>query len=509
MDDDLKRTEPSGPDAPTLPAKPTSSATGPVKVGETLGGRYLVIEELGEGGFGRVYRARDLQLDREVALKILRHERLAVEDRSQMGELLAAEAKAIARLEHPNIVPVYDAGELDGIPFLTMGLVRGHSLQEVLEDRGALGLRESVGIVRQVCEALDHAHAEGLVHRDVKPSNILLEGGARVRLVDFGIAGFKRKIRSERGGIITGTPGYMAPEVLRGKPAGPRSDLFSVGAVLWEMLVGRPAFEGEGVQEIIEKVLDEDPPLAETARRKLPRRVVRTLTRALAKDPEERYRDGASMVRALTRALTIRTMGRLAAGAALVMVLAAAITVGVWITRPLELQAELWADQLSAGGEYVASPVTADTVLSQGDRFWLERLEVNRTAYVYLLHMDQRGRVERIFPLTGNQPTDALEPGESHRIPEGQARWILDRWGGLETLFLVAARRPIASDEVDSLLAGTNREVDLLAASLPADLRGIEEMTVDPSFRQERELEVDNLLRERFPAVRRYVLVHE
>jgi len=493
---------------PTRVTPPGLQDTGPVEIGETLGGRYLVIEALGHGGFGWVYRVKDLQLDREVALKLLHPSYADALRKTGLAQALIAEAKAAARLEHPNIVPVYDAGEIDGTPFLTMGLVRGPTLTEILEDQGPWDLQRALAVVRPICDGLDHAHRHGIIHRDIKPSNILLEEDGRPLLVDFGIAQIRRGPAGDRKGPITGTPGYTAPEVMQGAPAGPRSDLFAVGAILYEMLAGERAFQGRTTREVVESVLNQEPPSLKSHRKGIPRGVGKVLSRALAKRPEDRYPDGASIAAALARVLRVRAVLRTGAVAVLVLVAAAAAWGVVHMARPLDVQAHVRGETRTAGQDYVPVAVGEETVLRAGDRFWIAGLEVSRDAHVCVLFLDSSGRLQRIVPDEDGPSATLLEGRETYRFPPKDGKWILDRRAGIETLFVVASRKEVPAGEIQALMDRANQEAERLAAKAPGRLRGIKGVTTAPTVRREQEAEIEEILRERFPVVRRYAFRH-
>ncbi|MFC5182847.1 WD40 repeat domain-containing serine/threonine protein kinase [Actinomadura harenae] len=228
--------------------------------GETLAGRYRILELIGRGGMGRVWRAYDDQLGREVAVKeMLLPEGIDDEGRREWYARTAREARAAARLHHPGIVTVHDRVlEPDGRPWIIMEFVRGRSLSDLLRAEGPLPPRRVAEIGRQMLSALTAAHAHGIVHRDVKPANVLLSGDRAV-LTDFGIAALADDVTVTRTGALVGTPGYMAPEQIRGEPATPRSDLWALGATLYTAVEGRPPFTGATPAAIYVSVATEEP----------------------------------------------------------------------------------------------------------------------------------------------------------------------------------------------------------------------------------------------------------
>jgi serine/threonine-protein kinase len=222
----------------------------------TLDGRYHVLERIAAGGMGEVFRAHDAVLAREVAVKVL-HRSLA----SDQGfvDRFRREARAAATLNHPNIVAVYDWGAVDGVYYMVMEYVAGRSVRELLNGDHHLAPAQAADIVRQTLLALEHAHAKGIVHRDLKPENILLTSDGTVKLTDLGLARAFADARSTRG-AVTGTVQYLAPEQIRGEPADPRSDLYSLGIVAYELLTGRLPFTGETPMSIAYKHLSDRVP---------------------------------------------------------------------------------------------------------------------------------------------------------------------------------------------------------------------------------------------------------
>ncbi|HHN47033.1 MAG TPA: serine/threonine protein kinase, partial [Planctomycetes bacterium] len=222
--------------------------------------RYEIQEELSHGSMGVVYRAFDPMLQRDIAIKVLAQGRVA--NKEDVARFMR-EARAVARLSHPNIVPVHEVGEHAGNPYFTMDYIHGRVLSRMLRESGALPPRRAVQVVREVARALVAAHEKGLVHRDIKPSNVMLADDGRVLLMDFGLAKDMSSdtVRTQSGTTI-GTPAYMPPEQARGDNTAisERSDVYSLGAVLFECLTGRAPFEGEGMVEVVMRVLEQPPP---------------------------------------------------------------------------------------------------------------------------------------------------------------------------------------------------------------------------------------------------------
>jgi tRNA A-37 threonylcarbamoyl transferase component Bud32 len=247
--------------------------------------RYDILDEIGRGGFGVVYRARDRKLSRTVALKMLREDHLRDE---KLKKRFRREAQAVARLDHPHIVPVHDFGLDADTPFLVMPYVDGPTLGARIAATGALSPGETVRVGRQVAEALAYAHDEGVLHRDVKSANVLMDG-ERPRLTDFGIARLRGATGLTSSGEVMGTPAYMSPEQLEGREVGPRSDVYSLGVVLYECLSGRLPYEGENpVQIIYAMARGEREPLEEVAP-EVPSWLTGVVETCLEDDPSHRY----------------------------------------------------------------------------------------------------------------------------------------------------------------------------------------------------------------------------
>jgi serine/threonine protein kinase len=270
-----------------------------------LAGEYSLQRELGRGGMGVVYLARDVQLDRDVAIKVL-PTHLALDETAR--ERFMREARTAAGLSHPNIVPIHRVGEASGFVFFVMSYVEGESLGERLRTRGPLPPADATRVLREVAWALAYAHGRGIVHRDVKPDNILLEAGTgRALVTDFGIAhGGKDPHHLTDPGKITGTAHFMSPEQAANEPVDGRSDIYALGVVGYLAVSGRVPFESANLPALLVKQATENPPSVMRAAPGLPPALGAAIDRSLARDPEERFADGEALAAALVPAVETR-----------------------------------------------------------------------------------------------------------------------------------------------------------------------------------------------------------
>src|SRR5919199_1269626 len=296
--------------SPVAPPNWPRAARNPM-IGKTIS-HYRILGQVGEGGMGTVYVAEDLLLGRRVAIKIPH----AGKDESHYHARFLREARAVSALVHKNIAAVYYLGETeDGQPYIVMELVSGRTLGELLAGPG-LSLRRAVEVAREVAEALSEAHRRQIVHRDVKPSNVIINERGEVKVLDFGLA---KQLDEElaqasgpdaqtwlsartRSDVVIGTPLYLSPEQARGARVDGRSDLFALGALLYECVTGRPAFSGSNVIEIGAQVLHFDPPPPSKFNPAVPRALDRVVMKALAKRPEDRYQNADEFIAALREA---------------------------------------------------------------------------------------------------------------------------------------------------------------------------------------------------------------
>lgn len=269
-------------------------------IGRLLGNRYEVLERLGGGGMAVVYKARDLYLHRKVAVKVLRPQFAGDEN---FVRRFRREAQSAASLSHPNVVAIYDVGQYEDTHYIVMEYVEGTTLKEKIRQEGALPVPLALEIATRIAEALEHAHQNGIIHRDIKPHNILLSANGRVKVADFGIARASTGATLTHTGSMIGSAHYFSPEQARGSITGERSDLYSLGVVLYEMVTGRVPFDGDSPVTVAIRHLQEEVPNPRQFNRGLPREVEAVIMKAMQKEEFRRYHTATQLRRDLERCL--------------------------------------------------------------------------------------------------------------------------------------------------------------------------------------------------------------
>jgi eukaryotic-like serine/threonine-protein kinase len=255
--------------------------------------RYEVVSELGRGAMGVVYKAKDPNIERIIALKTMRID-VQGTDQEEILRRFKHEAKLAGVMAHPNIVAIYDAGEFEGVFYMALEFIEGETLQEILHREKTLSLERTIQIAKHVCQGLDYAHMRGVIHRDIKPANIMVGKDGVVKIMDFGIAKAGGNMTS--AGQVLGTPTYMSPEQVRGRNLDGRSDLFSFGCCLYEMLTARKPYDGPNVTSIIYKIINDSPEPLHKVDPNISPKLSDVVSRCLEKDPELRYQSGADLI---------------------------------------------------------------------------------------------------------------------------------------------------------------------------------------------------------------------
>lgn len=276
-------------------------------IGKKLGNRYEVLALIGGGGMSLVYQAKDTFLDRIVALKVLREQ---FTSDIEFVRRFRREAQAVAKLSHPNIVSIYDVGQDGEIHYLVMEYIKGKTLKEIILEQGPLELAEIIDIAKQICDALEHAHENSIIHRDIKPHNILITRGKRVKVTDFGIARAATNITMTHTKDIIGSVHYFSPEQAKGEITGEKSDIYSLGIVLYEMVTGRLPFEGDSPISIALKHIQTEPEPPSTFNPSIPDSLEKIILKAIQKDPQKRYDNVGSLRLELVSSLLDNVVGQ-------------------------------------------------------------------------------------------------------------------------------------------------------------------------------------------------------
>jgi tRNA A-37 threonylcarbamoyl transferase component Bud32 len=440
-----------------------------------------LLQEIARGGMGVVYKARQPALNRTVALKMILGGRLTSRD---AVERFRTEARAAAALDHPNIVPIFDAGQCGDQHYFTMAFVEGRNLDALVEAEGVRSPAEAAAVVRAVAEAVEYAHRRGIVHRDLKPANVLIDAEGRPRVTDFGLAkSLEEGIAMTAPGQVLGTPSFMAPEQAQGRSqeVGKPADIFALGGILYYLLTGRAPFTGDSVAEVLRKAAFESPPAPRSHRPDLPEGLEAICMKCMHKDPARRYATAGEVAAALLPCVTptvvsaapatARGPGRrlwvAAAGVAALLVAA-----GLWATRhrpeekgpaagsaPDRPVAENPQPEAPRGADPAQEPPRRDFGLAvemlgadpgaAGARQLVEgkhvrfRIAVGRDAYVGIWDEAPDGPVTQIFP-NEYEPDNLLRAGKPQEIPGAGRRYNIDAElsQGINRVRVVASSRP-------------------------------------------------------------------
>lgn len=266
-------------------------------------GRYVIVEEIGQGAMGVVYKAVDPLIDRTVAIKTINLD-LSKEELTNFEHRFQREVQSAGKLNHPNIVTIYDVGRTEGVAYMAMEFLEGKELREILDSGVVLPIEKVIHIASQVADGLAFAHEHGTVHRDIKPANVMVMKNGLVKITDFGIAQVSNASRTHAG-MVLGSPKYMSPEQVVGQTVDGRSDIFSLGVMLYEMLTGKTPFSGDNISTIMYQILNDEPAPPKSLNQSIPDSVNHIVLRALAKHPDKRYQTAKEMARDLKRYKTL------------------------------------------------------------------------------------------------------------------------------------------------------------------------------------------------------------
>jgi len=431
---------------------------------------YRVIENLGSGGFGAVYRARDERLGRDIALKVL-HPFMGGQRDAALRFL--QEARALAKVRHPNVLAIHAVLEKDGAIALAMELIEGRGLDKLVASDGPLSAAEAARMGAEVCRALAAVHAAGIVHRDVKPANVLREKGGRIVLADFGLGVFMDPEEGSAGPDVAGSPLFMAPEQASGDPVDRRTDLYAAGVLLYFLSTGRYPVPLGSLGEVLGRVRSGNLIPIRDARPDLPEAFARVVTRALSREASSRFQSAGEMERALLEcsghpapapapapasevripATRERPSPRRAILASLAVAAAAALSLflvfGDFTGKPSDFRIERTA--LYSGERRLSE----NDAVRVGDLLSL-RFRSDEPVHVYVLNEDEKGERHLLFPRPDGDLKNPLLPAREHRLPGPMAGeekdWEVSSAGGRESIFIVASLEPLP--ELERLVAG-------------------------------------------------------
>ncbi len=384
-------------------------------------GKYEIISILGKGAMGIVYKALDPDIDRKVAIKTIRFDLTSeTTDNEEIMQRFIREAQAAGRLSHPNIITIFDVGREKDLTYIVMQFIEGPSLQRLIAQSEKFTIQEITRIMDQVCSALDYAHQHGIIHRDIKPGNILLDNNRKPFICDFGVARVDTSTLTQSGTAV-GTPSYMSPEQVMGKKVDKRSDIFSLGCILYEFLTGRRPFEAESITTVIYKIINEEPPSLSEVKKGLPAGFEKIIGKALAKDPNQRYQDCNQL------AADLRNLDKLSDK-----------TIAIAPTREAPVipakEEEVEEKKKSRLGLILGLSIPAFLILVAGGAYFYNEQTGNLP---FVTQMVQRITGEEVSTPSGSQPLAALTIEEKLN----KARESLDKGDFAEAIRLAEAVR--------------------------------------------------------------------
>lgn len=466
-------------------------------------GHLRLLGVIGTGSFGTVYRAWDTHLEREVALKVIPPR--ARDGASEISRALK-EARLLAKVHHHNVVTVYGADCHDGVFGLWMELIKGRTLEEFLKFHGPMGAREATSMAVDICRALAAVHSVGLLHRDIKASNVMREDGGRIVLMDFGAG---RHIAANEGPAVAlvGTPLYLAPELFSGAKPSAASDIYSLGVLLHHLVTGRYPIEAKEIREIASSHEQGRRQSLQDARPDLPTAFISVVERALSRNPTERFSSAGAFGAAIaatggipyqpdpeSRPDRLRhrwiTSGAIAA-VAIVAIAAGALLLRNWRSEPItsaSVQPVVREVSTDTPGTYrvdarfftvrdgVDLPLAADSVVAPGEPVFMT-LELSQPAFAYVINQDDKGEAYVLFPLPGQELTNPLPASRPNRLPGSRENdplfWQVTSPGGREHFLLfVAPERLTAFEQVLKALPRAEEGRPVLSAQLPKDALG-------------------------------------
>ncbi len=460
------------------------SPTGPgvaLSPGSILGGRYRILDEIGSGGMGRVYKALDLELEVPVALKVIRPEYASADG---IVERFKKEITIARKVTHRNVARIYDFGDAEGVKYISMEYLEGQDLARIIERDAPLPIEKIVSILRQCCAALSEAHAMGIVHRDLKPHNVMIDAAGDVRLMDFGIAMSQESKGLTRTGAIVGTPEYMSPEQAEGKKVDHRSDIYSLGITIYEALTGVVPFSGSTQWEVIRRQIQDRVRPPRKLRAEIPAWIETMVLKCLEKDPGLRYQSADEILRDIDRQKATRAMKAyapkkrtlaLAAGAAAVAAAAVAVTLLLW-PRGIPL---------GPGGRTSLAVLPFENQTGRADLDWLrtglaENLSTDLAQSRYFRVLT-RERLSQILRDLGRAETAALDAETLARVGEygGVQAVITGSFVGAGDALRInlRAQDPDTGEGIGSAFV-SGREVDVLAMIDQLTLRTKEILSV-------------------------------
>jgi len=449
-------------------------------------GRYEIQEHIGEGGMAQVYRAFDPEINRAVALKILKEEHCQDEERK--GRFLR-EGKAAGALTHPNIVTVYDVGELEGAPYIMMELLEGQTLGDLLRQNARIPMEHILEIAMQLAGALDYAHGKGVVHRDLKPENIMLgSDGRSVKIADFGIARIEEVSEKENTqvGMMLGTPRYMSPEQASGERVDGRSDLFAVGVLLYELITGKKAFDAESMPTLIMQIVQKDPLPIRQINTSAPVGLQKIVHKLLQKKPTRRFQTGKELREALRRELlTLREQQAESSGYlplqvkwTAIMSALVALAMAVSATLVFRAQSNVLTQQAIDGGISLSKFVAVQAAIPVLGEDWvtLESFVQDaaaRESFSYLMVADHTGLVR--VASDPDRVGQAWQPGDDAEVVYRQGRVTVTERGDVFNFSLpILFNETVVGDvhmgldtrQLDAALGTTQRMMVVLGLSV-------------------------------------------